>query len=113
MLNFDSEDDFENGFFFFFPTLSRLLRLLELSLGNEIEIGSYVWFFFFFEEKKNTYLDSEALLEIGSLGTSNSLETSSAIEASLSLLELSLDEPLWNDLTLSQLNWKKKNEKKI
>ena len=42
MLNFDSEDDFENGFFFFFPTLSRLLRLLELSLGNEIEIGSYV-----------------------------------------------------------------------
>ena len=113
MLNLDSEDDFENGFFFFFPTLSRLLRLLELSLGNEIEIGSYVWFFFFFEEKKNTYLDSEALLEIGSLGTSNSLETSSAIEASLSLLELSLDEPLWNDLTLSQLNWKKKNEKKI
>ena len=45
---------------------------------------------------------------MGSLGTSNSLDTSSAIEASLSLLELSLDEPLWNDWTLSQLD--KKNE---
>ena len=44
--------------------------------------------------ERKIYLDSEALLEIGSLGTSNSLDTSSAIEASLSLLELSLDEPL-------------------
>jgi len=53
-----------------------------------------VKFDLFFSEERKTYLDSEALLEIGSLGTSNSLETSSAIEASLSLLELSLDEPL-------------------